>query len=153
MTRLPGSLVVASFSGTPMTDPPECQPPQPAEATADVRILNQQYVDAARTSDAAWFRKHMAEDVVVILGSGRRVRKLEFLALLRDEPKSYRSLTVCNVTLRVFGPTVQVDADAPWELSNGQKGVSRYIDSYTWMDGRWQVISAQIHLLPSPADA
>jgi hypothetical protein len=93
----------------------------------------------------------MSDDVVVVLGSGRRVRKPEFLAMLRDEPKSYTSLTVRDVTLRVFGPTVQVDADAPWELSNGTKGVSRYIDTYAWLDCRWQVISAQITWLPSPA--
>jgi hypothetical protein len=46
---------------------------------------------------------------------------------------------------------VQVDADAPWELEDGHRGVSRYIDTYVWLDGRWQVVSAQISLLPVPA--
>jgi hypothetical protein len=136
-----------------MHDLQECQPPPPAEAIAEVRILNVQYIEAARTSDAAWFRRNMAEDVVIILGSGRRMRKPEFIAMLRDQPKSYRSFRVCNATLRVFGSTVQVDADAPWELSNGQQGTSRYIDSYAWMDGRWQVISAQVTWLPDPPAA
>jgi hypothetical protein len=136
-----------------MPDLQECQSPQPAEATAEVRILNVQCIDAARTSDAAWFRRHLAEDVVIIVGSGRRMRKPEFIAMLRDEPKSYRSFGVCNVTVRVFGPTVQVDADAPWELANGQQGTSRYIDSYAWLDGRWQVISAQVTWLPDPRGA
>ncbi|MGH7719272.1 MAG: nuclear transport factor 2 family protein [Gemmatimonadaceae bacterium] len=130
-----------------MVESQECKPPRPAEATAAIRVLNQQYIDAARTNDVTWFRDHMAEDVVIVLGSGRRVRKPAFLAMLTDEPKTFRSLTVRDVTLRVFGSTVQVDADAPWELGDGSTGVSRYIDTYAWLDCRWQVISAQITLL------
>src|SRR6266545_5438993 len=98
------------FSGAHMAHSQECNPPNSADATAAIGVLNQQYIDAARTNDAAWFRRHMSEDVVVVLGSGRRVRKAEFLAILRDEPKTYRSLTARDVTLRVFGSTVQVDA-------------------------------------------
>ena len=125
-----------------------CDPPDRAHASAEVGTLNQAYIEAARTNDAAWFQRHMAEDVVVVLGSGRRVRKPEFLAMMRSQPKSFESLSVRNVTLRVFGATVQVDADAPWKLGDGSTGVSRYIDAYAWLDCRWQVISAQLTLLP-----
>lgn len=127
----------------PMTDVPE-----PEAAAAVVRRLNQEYIDAARVGDAAWFERHMADDVVVILGSGRRLDKAAFLALF-DEPTTIETLTVENVTVRVFGPTAQVDADAPWTRTGGQGGVSRYIDTYAWIDRRWQVISAQITLLPT----
>lgn len=130
-----------------MADAIACSAPDAEVAAAAVRRLNEQYIDAARTGNAAWFRRHLAEDVVVILGSGQRLDKAEFLAQF-DTPKEFRSLTLRNVTLRVFGPTVQVDADAPWELADGQRGVSRYIDTYAWLDGRWQVVSAQITLLP-----
>jgi len=146
--RLPVVLMATLFLGTPMADAQQSQAPPPHEAIAAVRALNEEYIDAARANDATWFHQYMAEDAVVILGTGRRVRKLEFLALLTSEPKSYRSLTVRDITLRAFGPTVQVDADAPWELANGSKGISRYIDTYAWLEGRWQVISAQVTLLP-----
>lgn len=126
----------------------QCPPPTPTQASADIRTLNQQYIDAARTNDAPWFDRHMSADVLVILGNGRRVRKSEFLAAMRDEPKRYRSLTARDVTVRVFGDAAQVDADAPWELADGSTGVSRYIDTYAWIDCRWQVISAQITWLP-----
>ncbi len=135
-----------------MAASPECEPPDIPRAISAVRALNQAYIDAARSNDVTWFRRHLAEDVVVVLGSGRRVRKPEFLALMADEPKSFESLTVRDVTLRAFGATIQVDADAPWKLSDGATGVSRYIDTYAWLDCRWQVISAQITLLPRPAD-
>ena len=122
-----------------------------AEAVAAVRVLNQQYIAAARTNDAEWFRRQVADDAVIVLGGGRRLRKPDFLALLSDEPKLYRSLAVRDVTLRVFGTVVQVDADAPWELADGTTGVSRYIDTWIWLEGRWQVISAQVTPLHSDA--
>jgi ketosteroid isomerase-like protein len=150
---LPIALLIATlFSGAHMAASPECEPPDTARAISEVRALNQAYIDAARSNDVAWFRRHLAEDVVVVLGSGRRVRKPEFVALMAEEPKSFESLTVRDVTLRAFGATVHVDADAPWKLSDGATGVSRYIDTYAWLDCRWQVISAQITLLPRPAD-
>ena len=126
----------------------ETIPPTPTEAYATVRELNQEYIDAVRAHDAGWLEQHLSEDVVVIFGNGKRVRKPGFLASVRDEPKDYRSLTCRDVTVRVFGETVQVDADALWELRDGSHGVSRYIDTYAWIDGRWQVISAQITWLP-----
>jgi hypothetical protein len=122
--------------------------PEAVEAAAQVSELNQAYINAARTNDEKWFDRHMAETVLVILGDGRRMRKSHFLERMRTEPGRFRSLTVRDVTTRVFGTVVQVDADAPWELINGSRGVSRYLDTYAWLDGRWQVISAQITLLP-----
>jgi hypothetical protein len=138
------------FSGAHVADSQKCEPPDTAQAASGVGVLNQAYIDAARSNDVAWFRRHLAEDVVVVLGSGQRVRKPEFLAMMAEEPKSFESLTVRDVTLRAFGGTVQVDADAPWKLGDGSTGVSRYIDTYAWLDCRWQVISAQITLLPGP---
>lgn len=126
----------------------ECNAPEPAEASVAIQTLNDQYIAASRTNDASWFRDHMAHDVLVILGSGRRMDKSAFLTMLVKEPKAFRSLTVRDVSVRVFGPTVQVDADAPWELADGHTGVSRYIDTYMWREGRWQVISAQVTWLP-----
>jgi hypothetical protein len=128
-------------------------PPSPEQTRSQISELNERYIAAARRSDSGWFREHMSGDVVVIQGSGRRLTKPEFLALMRDEPRRFRSLTVRDVTVRVFGSTAQVDADAPWELEDGQRGVSRYIDTYAWLDGRWQVVSAQVTLLPAAADS
>jgi ketosteroid isomerase-like protein len=140
--------ITSLFSGARMAGSQDCRQPAPTEATGAVRALNQQYITAAGSNDATWFTRHMADDVVVVLGDGRRMGKPAFLVMLREEPRSFRSLTVRDVTLRVFGPTVQVDADAPWELTDGRTGVSRYIDTWVWLDCRWQVISAQITSLP-----
>ena len=119
-------------------------------AAIDVRALNEQYIAAARRGDASWFQQNMSDDVVVIQGKGQRLTKHEFVRLMKDEPRHFRTLTVRDVTVRVFGEAVQVDADAPWELETDEHGVSRYIDTYAWLDGRWQVISAQVTRLPQP---
>ena len=123
--------------------------PPAAEAQAAIIHLNDQYIEASRTHDQRWFREHMADGAIIIFGSSRRVDKREFIALLRDEPVDYKELSVCNVTVRVFGDVAQVDADAPWKLKDGRIGVSRYIDTYCWIDSRWQVISAQITWIPA----
>jgi ketosteroid isomerase-like protein len=148
--RLPAAIlatVIGAMAASPST---RCDPPTAADAIAQVRALNQQYIDAARAGDATLFARHMAGDVVVILGGGTRLRKPEFLAAVGGDTRAFTSLTVRDVTVRVFGGTVQVDADAPWERADGRRGVSRYIDTWAWLGCRWQVISAQITLLPEP---
>ena len=114
-----------------------------------IRALNEQYLAAVLANDADWFRDHLAEDALVILGDGRRLRKGGFLAEVRGRASRFRSLYAVNVSLRAFGATVQVDADVPWELDNGQRGISRYLDTWANLEGRWQVVSAQITTLPA----
>jgi Domain of unknown function (DUF4440) len=114
------------------------------QAIAAVRVLNQECIAATRTNDADWFSRNVADDAVIVLGEGRRLRKSEFLALLRHDPKLYRSLTAQDVTLRAFGSMVQVDAGAVSELADGTSGGSRYIDTWVRLEGRWQMVSAQV---------
>jgi hypothetical protein len=114
------------------------------QAVAAVRILDQECIAAMRANDAEWFSRNVADDAVIVLGEGRRLRKSEFLALLQHDPKPYRSLAVEDVTLRAFGNMVQVDAGAPWELADGSSGVWRSIDTWVRLEGRWQMVSAQV---------
>ena len=125
-----------------------CDPPAARSAEAEVHALNQQYIDAARAHDVAWFRTHVSDRAIIVLGNGQRLTKEAFVQRIVVEPTNYQSLTVEHVTVRAFGATVQVDADALWEHGDGRSGVSRYIDTYAWIDCRWQVISAQITWLP-----
>jgi len=119
-----------------------------AHAIAAVRILNQEYIVASRGNDVGWFRERLAPDAVIVLGDGRRLRSPDFLSMMESQPRKYRSLGLTDVTLRAYGGTVQVDADARWEMAEGTQGVSRYIDTWAWLDGRWLVISAQVTPLP-----
>jgi ketosteroid isomerase-like protein len=141
-------LLTTLFAGACVSTTSESAVPAAAEAAEQVRALNEQYIAAARDADTAWFAGHLDDDFIVITGVGQRNDRAAFLAAVATSPRNYASLTVRDVTVRVFGATVQVDADAPWELRDGRRGVSRYIDTYTWRDGRWKVISAQINYLP-----
>ena len=137
--------ITTLFQGTGSDGPPRLPTPlRPGDPASEVAALNQEYLDATRAHDATWFREHLSDDVVVMLGDGRRLRKPEFLATLRNAPRSYRALSARGVVLRVFGEAVQVDAEAPWEMSDGTAGVARYLDTWMWLDGRWQVVSAQV---------
>jgi hypothetical protein len=114
------------------------------QAVATVRVLNQQSIAALRTNDAEWFAGNLADDGVIVLGEGRRLRKPEFLSMLRNEPKLYRVLAAQEVTLRAYGNTVQVDADAPCELADGTSSMSHYLATWVHLGGRWQMVSAQV---------
>jgi ketosteroid isomerase-like protein len=131
-----------------VTNSDVCDVPPPVVAEAEITALNQAYIDAARDNDVAWFNQHMASDVIIINGSGQRLEKSQFIANLSTGTRRLRALTVRDVTVRVFGTTAQVDADAPYELEDGHRGISRYIDTWAWIDCRWQVVSAQINSLP-----
>lgn len=124
----------------------------PAEPVDEIRELDQQYLTAILAGDATWLRDRLADEVVVVLGDGRRLHKSDYLRRLSTEPTRFRSLAARDVTVRAFGPTIQVDADAPWELLDGSRGVSRYIDTWVWLDGRWQVVSTQITPVPPSAN-
>jgi ketosteroid isomerase-like protein len=124
-------------------------PPAPERAYNEIRALNEAYIAAVRRCDATWFREHLSDAVLVIQGNGGRMSKSEFLRAMQEQPRRFRALTLRNVGVRIFGSVAQVDADAPWELESGETGVSRYIDTYAWLDGRWRVISAQVTLLPA----
>src|SRR5512134_1370538 len=121
---------------------PKTRPAPSDDALATVRALNQQHLAASAANDAPWFERHLAADAVLVLGDGRRRGKPEFIALVRERPRRFRSVEATDIRLRAYGPTVQVDADASWELEDGSRGASRYIDTWTWLEGRWQVISA-----------
>lgn len=124
------------------------RPPPSADVLEDVRRLNQEYIWAVLAGDANWFGAHLADDAVVVLGDARRFGRAGFLRMLDDDPRRFEVVTVRDVTVRAYGSTVQVDADAPWTLADGVRGVSRYVATWVWLGGRWRLVSVQLTPLP-----
>jgi hypothetical protein len=141
-------MSITSLFPRDRSSPRNAEPVASAEPQDQVLELNRQYLAAARAGDDAWFGAHLAEDAVLVLGDGRRFHKPDYLRVLREEPRPFRSLAARDVTVRAFGSVIQVDAEVPWELTDGSRGVSRYIDTWIWRDGRWQVVSAQVTPVP-----
>ena len=135
--------ITSLFPRGPGPRPREDDAAADAHSLATVEVLDQQAIAAVRTNDAGWFSRNLADDAVIVLGAGRRLQKHEFLGMLENGAKLYRSLGVQDVTVRAFGSTVQVDALARWEMADGTTGVSRYLDTWLRVEGRWQVVSAQ----------
>ena len=71
-------LIATLFAGVRMPESHDCPVPPPAAATETIRVLNQQYIDAARISNGNWFGQHMAEDIVVVLGDGHASGRRSF---------------------------------------------------------------------------
>lgn len=125
-------------------DSRDAAPPAPDDGNAEVRRLNDEYLAAMLAGDTGWFKRRLAGNAVVMFGDGRRLNKAEFLAMMRAQPGRLRSLEARDVAVRAFGPVVQVDADAPWELADGTRGMTRYLHTWIRLEGGWQVVS--VHL-------
>jgi ketosteroid isomerase-like protein len=122
--------------------------PPTDDVLEDVRRLNQEYIWAVLANDAGWFDASLADDAVVLVSDGRRLGKSGFVRLLEEDPRAFEVLTVRDVTVRAYGAVVQVDADAPWTMADGTRGVSRYLATWVWQDGRWRAVSLQTTTLP-----
>jgi hypothetical protein len=124
--------------------------PEDRNVLAELRTLNQQYIDAFMNADVEWYRKMLSEDFVCIESDGTTLNKSKFLAQAAKGPdvKSYE-LTETNV--RIYGCTALVQATGSWVMESGRKGLSRYTDIYVKESDTWKVVSAQITRTSGPA--
>src|SRR5262249_20398989 len=108
-----------------------------------LKQLNQEYVDAYMKSDVKWYRKHLAEEFVVIESNGLVLNKEQFLQNTARGPDviEYR---LQDVNVRIYANVALVRATGSWTGKNGASGVSRYVDVYVKTDGEWKTVSAQI---------
>jgi ketosteroid isomerase-like protein len=116
--------------------------------------LNDQYVNAFRQADVAWYDAHLAPDYVVVSGDGSIADRG---AALSDFARpvfatSIETFPVGRVTIRRFADVALIHAENDYLLKDGRRGVSRYTDIWHWHDGRWQCLAAHItvHRAPSP---
>ena len=105
--------------------------------------LNQEYVDAFMNADVEWYRKHLAEDFVVIESDGSVLNKEQFLSNTAKGP-DVNDYKLYEVEIRVYGDAGLVRATGVWTREDGSMGMSRYIDVYVKRNAGWQTVSAQI---------
>lgn len=114
--------------------------------SADKRTLerlNQEYVDAFMNGDVEWYRKHLAEDFVVIESDGSIFNKEEFLTNTARGP-DVADYKLQKVDVRIYGNVALVQAIGVWTTDNGSRGRSHYTDIYLKGGGEWKVVAAQI---------
>jgi ketosteroid isomerase-like protein len=111
--------------------------------------LNQEYVDAFMNADVEWYRKHLADDFVVIESDGSVFNKTEFLTNTAKGP-DVDDYTLQEVDVRIYGDVALVRATGHWTGKNGSNGMSRYIDVYARTAAGWKAVSAQITRASQP---
>lgn len=105
--------------------------------------LNQEYVDAFMNADVEWYRKHLAEDFVVIESDGSVLNKTEFLTNAAKGPDVV-DYKLQDVDVRIYGNAALVQATGVWTGQDGSRGMSRYTDVYVQSVAGWKTVSAQI---------
>lgn len=105
--------------------------------------LNQEYVDAFMNADVEWYRKHLAEDFVVIESDGSVLNKTEFLTNAAKGPDVV-DYKLQDVDVRIYGNAALVQATGVWTGQDGSRGMSRYTDVYVPSVAGWKTVSAQI---------
>ena len=110
---------------------------------AEIRRLNEAYVQASLAGDVEWYRSHLAEEFVCIDSDGSVLDKPAFLAMTArgSELAEYR---LDDVEVRFYGEVALVRATGSWTAKNGTPGVSRYVDIYARSGDEWKAVSAQI---------
>ncbi|MCU1284025.1 MAG: Bona fide RidAYjgFTdcFRutC subgroup [Acidobacteriales bacterium] len=112
-------------------------------SVAELRALNERYIEAFINSDVEWYRDILSDDFVCIESDGTVLNSAQFLEQAGRQPdvKSYK-LQETNV--RLYGDIALVQATGAFIKKDGSAGLSRYTDVYLHNVGQWKVISAQI---------
>src|SRR5262245_42949704 len=114
-----------------------------ASDTAALERLNQEYVDAFMNADVDWYRRHLADEFVVIESDGSVLNKEQFLRNTVKGPDVI-DYKLHEVDVRIYGDTALVRATGVWIREDGSMGMSRYIDVYVKEQTEWKTVSAQI---------
>lgn len=142
--------------------PRSAAPPRPAawtgqDPTADdaslLKTLNENYVQAFRDADVAWYGAHLAPDYLMVSGDGAQWDRAAALSRFAQPTfaRTMRAFPVDKVTVRRFHHVALIHAENAYQLKDGREGVSRYTDIWQKRDGRWLCIAAHISVHQAPA--
>jgi len=116
---------------------------------AQLSALNAQFIRNFLHNDTVAHNKIIYKDFVCIAGNGSVVNRDDYMKGWAHgyDPKVYKSFTMQNELIRIFGNTALVRAETPYTLIKDDKevsGVTVYTDTYIKLDGRWWCIQAQL---------
>jgi len=116
---------------------------------AQLSALNAQFIQNFLLNDTVAHNKIIYKDFVCIAGNGAVVNRDDYMKGWAHgyDPKVYKSFTMQNELIRIFGSTALVRAETPYTLIKDDKevsGVTVYTDTYIRLDGRWWCIQAQL---------
>jgi ketosteroid isomerase-like protein len=143
-TLLIGSLLVTSLARGSSTDDAKT-----------VAALDTEYQAAVKNNDAVTMDRILADDFVVVLGSGRIYPKAELLQMARTRQVQYEHQEDSEQTVRVWGDTAVVTAKIWLKGTSEGKQFDWHIwfsDTYVRTPAGWRYVHGQASLpLPDPA--
>jgi uncharacterized protein (TIGR02246 family) len=122
--------------------PPHTTSSQDAGDRALLSSLNDDYIDAVRTSNVSRFREILASDFLCTTADGTLIDRDQFLANAAV-PTTALDLQVHDVNVRVLGDAAVVHAATTFRHPDGRPGRGRYTDVWSRRDGRWLAVAAQ----------
>ena len=151
-TPLTSASAALPRGGTPPPSPRWEGKDPSVDDTRLLQVLNENYVQAFRDADVAWFGAHLAPDYVMVSGDGAQWDRAATLSRFAQPTfaTSMRSFPVAKVAVRRFHDVALIHAENAYELKDGRKGVSRYTDIWQKRGGRWLCIAAHITVHSAP---
>jgi len=125
------------------------QQPKPQTSAAnpedEARLLrlNQEFIDAVRTSDKAWFDSHLAPDFLNSNADGTLSARAEFIQRAA-QPIQVRDFAVHDVLVRLFGSSAIVHGRTTFMHPDGRAGAGRYTDVWARSAERWLCVAADV---------
>jgi ketosteroid isomerase-like protein len=113
-----------------------------ANDLATLTRLNDDYIDAVRTSNVQRFREILSDDFLCTLADGTLLDRDQFL-LQAARPTTALGLQAHDVNVRLLGETAIVHAATTFSHPDGRPGRGRYTDVWARRDGRWVAVAAQ----------
>jgi hypothetical protein len=108
--------------------------------------LNRNYVRSVDEADVGWFDANLAKDFLNTNPDGSIVDREAFLAQV-GRGSTVKNIREHDVRIRLFWPHAIIHARTSYLKSDGSAGAGRYTDSWHWIDGRWQCVSAHVSRL------
>jgi len=110
----------------------------------DVLIrLNNDYIEAVKTSDVRRFHEILADDFLCSLPDATIVDRAQFLERTA-RPSTIANLQVHDVNVRLMGDFAIVHATTTFTVADGGPGSGRYTDVWARRNGQWLAVSAHV---------
>jgi ketosteroid isomerase-like protein len=126
----------------------------PTGAAAEVERVERELVAAISRTDLATYDRIVADDYIAYTVTGRMTTKAEVLASYRSGTRRYSSLTISDVSVRVFGDTAVLCATTSGtrveEGGPSVPNVVRYFRVFTMRRGVWRAVMQMVTPLPAP---
>lgn len=124
--------------------PDNTNSPAPAASDADqaaLEILNQQFIHAVRTTDAAWFDRHLDLDFMDSNTQGERRNRATFLIQVA-QPFELIDFDVEDVHIRLMGEFAIIQGRTRFKTRSQAAGRGRYTDVWVRRGSHWRCVAA-----------